>query len=118
MFSSEALLVYTTLSYLGSMCMRNGRGNSTQGRAMGNDASFVNFEGVRYDEREDTRREVKRLKEGGSYLGYGDNFWGERDCQGHGVVEIKQGMRAMGPQRDKQGKGPGKRPPGHLYSDN
>lgn len=64
---------------------------------MGNNASFVNLEGGRYGEREETRREVKRLKEGGSSFGYGDNCWGAHDCQGYGVAEIKQGMRAMSP---------------------
>lgn len=49
---------------------------------MGSDASFVNFKGGRYDEREDTRREVRRLKEGMSSLGYGDNLWGACDRQG------------------------------------
>ena len=34
------------------------------------------------------------------------------------MAEIKQGMRVMGPQRDGQGISPGKRPPGHLSSDN
>lgn len=46
---------------------------------MGNNASSINFDGGRYDEREDTRREVRRLKEGGSSLGYADNLGGVHD---------------------------------------
>ena len=54
------------MSYLVSVHMMNGRENSTQARAMGSDTSSVNFEGGRYDEREETKSEVKRLKDGGA----------------------------------------------------